>query len=361
MHYNASRITVDPFVTYTTESGGKHSLRTRFFRTEDLNNTDQNSNSEMYYMEYQYQKHFSGNLTMTTGAVFNYSEVHSGPLYGTHFTTNAAAFAQFDKKFKRLTLSFGIRGEYYKTDTIETRENINWLMDASMPIAKQSLVKPVLRAGANYRLAEATFFRTSFGQGFRFPTIAERYIKTSAGGLDVYPNTALVPESGWSSEIAVKQGFKIGSFKGFVDLAGFWTAYRSMMEFTFGPFGPSTAHNYGLGFQSQNIGNTRIRGLELSIMGEGKIGQVDITTLLGYTYIDPRQTDYNPAKDTVNTFSRSTANSDLLKYRYQHSGKADVEAGYKKFSTGMSVRANSFMKSVDGLFESSYFFPGMKE
>jgi iron complex outermembrane receptor protein len=50
-----------------------------------------------------------------------------------------------------------------------------------------------------------------------------------------------------------------------------------------------------------------------------------------------------------------------LKYRYQHSGKADVEATYKKFSTGMSVRANSFMKSVDGLFESSYFFPGMKE
>ncbi len=358
--YVANRVNIDPYITYTSKGGGRHSLRNRFFRTEDLNSTNQSSNSEVYYSEYQYQKHYACNLTWTTGLVSNYSEVHSGDIYGTHYTTNAALFAQFDQKYDRLSLSLGLRGEYYKTDTIETRENINLFLDPSKPIAKQSKVKPVLRLGANYRLTPVTFLRASFGQGFRFPTIAERYIKTTAGGLDIYPNTTLTPESGWSSEIAIKQGVKLGSWKGFLDLSYFWTEYRNMMEFTFGHYGAITDHNLGFGFQSQNIGNTRIKGFEVSVLGEGKIGQVDITTLLGYTYIDPRQTDYDQAKDTVNTYSRNTTFDNLLKYRYRHNGKADVQFGYKNWGTGLSVRANSFMESVDGLFESEQF-PGMKK
>ncbi len=360
--YSANRTNIDPFITYTMKDGGRHSLRTRFFKTVDLNTTNQESNGEMYYAEYQFQKHFASDLTWTSGAVYNYGEVHSGAIYGTHFTTNTALYTQWDKKFKKLSLSFGIRGEYYKTDSIETRENINLLMDASKPIAKQSKVKPVLRAGANYHLAEATFLRASFGQGFRFPTIAERYIKTSAGGLDVYPNTALTPESGWSSEIAVKQGVKMGNWKGFVDLAAFWTEYRNMMEFTFGHYAPTfTPPNFGFGFQSQNIGNTRIRGIEATFLGEGKMGPIGVSALIGYSYIDPRQIDYSLAQDTMNALSKNTSGTNLLKYRYQHTGKADVEFTYKKVSTGVSIRANSFMQSVDGLFENEAYFPGMRE
>jgi len=359
-HYTTYRTNVDPFITYNTKHNGRHTLRTRFFRTINLNTTDQESTADVYYSEYQYQKHFEKGLTTTFGAVYNYNEVHSGPLYGTHFSNNAAMFTQIDKKWDRLSISLGLRGEYYKTDSVETREDVYFLMDRSKPIAKETKVKPVFRAGINYRVAQATFLRASFGQGFRFPSVAEKFIMTSASGLDIYPNDSLKPESGWSTEIAVRQGFVFGEWKGFVDAALFWTEYNSMMEFSFGQFGPlippySSPHQLGLGFQSQNIGNTRISGLDMSIAGQGKIGPVNVNLLLAYTYIDPIQTDFNEAVDT----SRNSAKTNILKYRYKHSGKADVELGYKKFTTGINMRANSYMENVDAFFILA--FDGLKE
>ncbi|MCX6295216.1 MAG: TonB-dependent receptor [Bacteroidetes bacterium] len=195
-HYTTYRTNVDPFLTYNSKNNSRHTLRGRFFRTVNLNNTNQESTADVYYSEYQFQKHFEKGFTLTSGIVYNYNEVHSGPLYGTHFSTNASLFAQIDKKWKKLSLSFGARGEYFKTDSVETREDIHLFMDNSKPIAKQSKVKPVFRAGLNYHLFKATYVRASFGQGFRFPSVAEKYIKTSASGLDIYPNDSLTPESG---------------------------------------------------------------------------------------------------------------------------------------------------------------------
>ncbi|MCX6295215.1 MAG: TonB-dependent receptor [Bacteroidetes bacterium] len=109
------------------------------------------------------------------------------------------------------------------------------------------------------------------------------------------------------------------------------------------------------GFQSQNIGNTRISGIDVSLLGQGKMGPITANLLLGYTYIDAIQTDFNLERDSA----FNTSKNNLLKYRYKHSGKADIELGYKKVSLGMSMRANSFMENVDSYFV--VFFPGMKE
>ena len=40
----------------------------------------------------------------------------------------------------------------------------------------------------------------------------------------------------------------------------------------------------------------------------------------------------------------------MLKYRYKHIAKADIEVVYKRVSLGGSVRYNSFMKNVDKVF-----------
>ncbi|HEY0029431.1 MAG TPA: TonB-dependent receptor [Bacteroidia bacterium] len=354
-HYTTYRSNIDPFITYNTKNNSRHTLRGRFFRTKNLNNTNQESTADVYYTEYQYQKRFENGLTWTAGGVYNYNEVHSGPLYGTHFSNNAALFTQIDRKWKKLSVSVGARCEYFKTDSIETQEDVYLFMDDSKPIVKRSKIKPVFRAGLNYHLLKATYVRASLGQGFRFPSVAERFIKTSASGLDIYPNDTLSPESGWSAEIGIKQGVKIGEWKGFVDVAGFWSEYKNMMEFAFGQYGSMYGPNYGLGFQSQNIGNTRIRGYEISILGAGKMGPLDVNMLMGYTYIDPIQTDFNYLEDTI----KGTSNNNLLKYRYRHSGKADVELGYKKLSMGLSLRANSFMENIDRYFV--VFFKGMQE
>jgi outer membrane receptor protein involved in Fe transport len=47
----------------------------------------------------------------------------------------------------------------------------------------KDLPYPLFRIGLNYQAAEATYIRASFGQGFRYPTIAERYISTEVGPL----------------------------------------------------------------------------------------------------------------------------------------------------------------------------------
>ncbi|MFL5764428.1 MAG: TonB-dependent receptor domain-containing protein [Bacteroidia bacterium] len=353
-HYTTYRSNVDPFISYYGKHNAKHTLRGRFFRTINKNNTDQESTADVYYTEYQFQKHYE-KLDITLGGVYNYNEIHSGPLYGNHFSNNAALFAQIDKKWKKFSFSLGARGEYFKIDSVETSEDVHLLMDKSKTIAKASKIKPVFRAGVNYHALKATYLRASFGQGFRFPSVAEKFIKTSASGLDIYPNDSLKPESGWSAEIGIKQGVRIGEWKGFIDLAGFWSEYTDMVEFKVGLYGPFVPPTYGYGFQAQNIGNTRIRGFEITLLGEGKIGPINVTALAGYCYIDPIQTDFDFKRDSA----YSTTHTNLLKYRYQHSGKADVELGYKRFTTGLSMRANSFMENIDSYFE--VFFPGVKE
>jgi iron complex outermembrane receptor protein len=356
-HYITYRTNIDPFITYLSKSRWKQTLRTRFYRTRNTNNTNQESVGDVYYTEYQVQKRFFNQLSMTTGLVYNYQEVKSGELYGTHYSANASAFLQLDKKWNRLNASFGLRAEYFKTDSIESQENIYLLMDRSKPLVRNSKVRPLLRAGLNYKLLEATYLRGSFGQGFRFPAVAERFIRTSASGLEIYPNDSLRPESGWSAEIGVKQGLRLGEWRGYLDIAGFITEYQDMMEFSFGKWGDTfNDPAYGLGFKSRNIGNTRITGVDISLMGEGKIGPVQVTALIGYTYINPRQTDFDAARDTAT----NTSKNDILKYRYRHTGKGDVEFGYKRFATGLSCRANSFMENIDVFFVDKYYFPGMQ-
>jgi iron complex outermembrane receptor protein len=354
-HYVTYRSNIDPFITYNTTHNSKHTLRGRFFRTVNTNNTDQESTADVYYSEYQFQKRFDKDLTWTLGGVYNYNEVRSGVLYGTHHSNNAAAFTQLDKKWKKLSISLGARGEYYKMDSIDVSEEVYLHKDSTGLIERHRKIKPIFRAGLNYHLLKATYVRASFGQGYRFPSVAEKFIKTSASGLDIYPNDSLKPESGWSAEIGIKQALALGDWRGFIDLAGFWSEYRDMMEFKVGLYGPFTPPSYGFGFQSQNIGNTRIRGFELTLVGEGKIGPVNVNVLAGYCYIDPIQTDFDFKRDSA----YSTASNNVLKYRYRRSGKADVELGYKKVSTGISLRANSFMENIDSYFV--VFFPGMKE
>lgn len=338
-HYVTYRTNIDPYITYLTKKNGKHTLRTRFYRIKNTNNTDQESVADVYYSEYQYQKRFENGLAITTGLVYNYNEVKSGSLYGNHYSANVAGFAQVDKKWDRLSVSVGLRGEYFKVDSIATKN-----------------IEPVARAGVNYRLMEATFVRASFGQGFRFPAVAEKFIRTSASGLEIYPNDSLQPERGWSAEVGIKQGLRVGKWQGYFDLAGFWTEYRDMMEFTFGQWGQLFVDPYGgFGAKSRNIGNTQIKGVEVTLMGEGKVGPINVALLMGYTYIDPIKTDFDPAADTA----RGSTTKNILKYRYQHNVKSDIELGYKKVKFGVSARYNSYMENVDRFFLDA--FPGVRK
>ena len=54
--------------------------------------------------------------------------------------------------------------------------------------------QPVFRGGLNYDLSKGWNIRTSFGQGFRFPTMTELYFKGDIGPISLYNNPNLKPE-----------------------------------------------------------------------------------------------------------------------------------------------------------------------
>lgn len=340
----AFRVTIDPFFNYQDDKGNRHKVLGRWYKVDNDNGNNQGNFSNFYYGEYQYQKHWSDiNLTLTTGGVASYVAVEA-PLYGTVGDNklkgrNLAAFLQLDKKFfNKLNVSLGARLENYEIS--ETK----------------SETKPVFRAGVNYQAAEYTYIRASFGQGFRFPTIAEKFINTSLGSdVKIVPNNTLVSETGMSAELGLKQGIRIGKFNAFVDVAGFFTRYYNMMEFN-PTDDQDVLQGASFGFQSQNVGNTQILGLEVSLQGEGKIAKKFPTTaMLGYTYLAPTYLDWDEIQD------ESSAKYNVLKYRFRHmfTGSWDVNftVGRGSIDFGVSGRYFSFMENIDQAFVS--FIPGL--
>jgi iron complex outermembrane receptor protein len=227
--------------------------------------------------------------------------------------------------FNNLGLSAGMRFERYELDN------------------RVEYSRPVFRAGMNYQLGESAFLRASFGQGYRFPSVAEKFTATNVGSLNVFPNPDLSSESGWNGEIGLKQGLKMHEWYGYVDIAGFWSEYRDMIEFNFGIYGPSpvpTLDDYG--FKALNVGNTRIAGFEISVAGEGNAGSVPLTLLAGYTFMHPVDLD---ARDSLGSGS-----GNILKYRQRHSVKADAEIQIRRFIFGTTMVFNSRMEKIDEVF-----------
>ena len=337
-YYETTRTSIDPYLTYIGKNGSTHKLRSRYFKSANRNNTAQQSFASNYYVEYQYQKRFGEFLTLTGGLVESYADIES-ELYENHSSNNVAGFLQSDLKFWRINLSLGARVESNQVDGGD-HETI-----------------PVFRSGVNIKVLEHTHVRASYGEGYRYPSIAERFVSTQVGNIVIYPNDSIKSETGWTAEIGVKQGFKLGNWEGYFDAAYFWSEYKDMMEFTFGIYGPFEPPTYGFGFKSVNVGNTKITGVDLGILGDGSVGRVPLTIYAGYTYIDPIQLDFNAAEDTL----RNSANFNILKYRYKHLFKGDIEVNPGKFMIGFSARYNSFMENIDAVFESDFTIPGVKD
>jgi len=63
--------------------------------------------------------------------------------------------------------------------------------------------------------------------------------------------------------------------------------------------------------------------------------------------------------------SADTLKDNILKYRYRHEVKGDVQLSHQKFSTGLSMVYRSFMERIDKAFEEKILgqeiLPGLKE
>ncbi len=356
---------IDPFINYTLRSGQKHSIRTRFHHQDFDNDNGQANSNNVQHAEYQFQQKFDlfGDLVVTAGAVYR-NVISTAELYagdadgdGRNSALNTAGYLQIDKRLlDRISISGGVRYEDFKVNDDEASQ-------------------PVFRAGATWQALKATFLRVSYGQGFRFPTIGERFISTSVGALKIFPNADLRPETSTNIEGGIKQGFKLGGFEGYLDAVYFQQEYEDYVEFTFGQWKTFTvasaiADFYGLGFKSVNTGNARVTGYELELAGRGKIGAVEVMALMGYTATEPVTTTPErvyaqpvpgpvfpgqtepliivPASSYQNTSYDPSGN--ILKFRVQNMFRSDVQIIYKKVFTGFSLRYNSHVRNIDKVF-----------
>lgn len=342
------RYNLDPTLTYYDKKNNRHRFLGRFYSVNNDNDRNQSNQSDLYYAEYQFQRRFEDlDLVLTSGIVSSGTWV-SAELYGdTTFTSqNYAGYMQLDKKFfDRLNASFGFRFESNVLNNPGFSYVLNNIPRTIEP-SEERESRPVFRVGLNYQATEGTFLRASWGQGYRYPTIAEKYIFTNAGGFFIQPSPDLGSETGWSAEFGLKQGYRFGAFEGFFDASAFYMKYEDMIEFNW----------TGSGFQSLNIGGTNISGLELTMAGRGKLGSLPFQLLTGYVHINPQfdEFDTSESPDLTTLAGQnaigSSSKENVLKYRFRDSFKFDGEIQVGKFKFGVESFYNSNMEAIDALF-----------
>ncbi len=327
------------------------------------------------YLDYQFAKQWNSGVRLTTGINWNHI-TNTANITGTHHTDNLAAYIQYDHRIAdKLSLSAGMRLEYYRMDSSYNEANIQigkWLCP----------VRPVFRAGLNWEIYKAGFLRASFGQGYRNPSITEKFARKDIGGVGVYPNHNIKPESGFNAELGYKQLYKFGPIVGSLDVAAFYTEYRNMIEYQFGLFRNSdftminsmddvlseaqniiddikknkSLSNAGIGIGAQfvNVSHARIYGAEVSTAGKVAIQkQMELRYSIGYTFTEPEDMDnakrIEEEKYYTDPLQMKNKSNDTkyLKYRNKHSFKATLDYNYKWFSIGMNMSYRSKMLAVD--------------
>lgn len=349
----ARTILVDPYVNYYDKGEGRHSLKFRLYNTLFNSTAGDSTETFQFYTDYSYSRKFKKiDLVMITGTNMFVTSI-AGKTFGSIKSAfpssrkvfGAAAFIQLEKKFfKKLTVSGGVRLEYAKLDTVQVNYPLWLISRAAKKDSANTLTSPVaplFRIGVNYQPVEGTYIRASFGQGFRYPAIAEKFVRTIRSGAEVYPNPNLQPESGWTAELGVKQGVKVSKWIAYFDAVGFITQYKNMIDFQVNfDYPVDDPPLRGIPFKAQNVLNARVVGVELSAVANGQIFNIPLNFLVGYSYLVPENLDYDPSDST---------SVRILKYRIQHSFKADFQVAYKGATFGASCFYNSFMKEVDKL------------
>jgi outer membrane receptor protein involved in Fe transport len=340
---------LDPFLQLITSTHGNHYLRTRVLHSDNQMTANQDNRATTYYADYMFKRtykqlnglDFIGGFT--SSFVNSYANMYVGSGSPNNRLLNLSAYTQMEKSFNKvLNVSAGARFEYFQlNDTV-------------------TAMKPIFRCGASLKLYQETYLRASFGQGYRFPTITERFIKTGVGNFGVFPNPRLLPESSWNAEVGVKQGLKLGGVYAYFDAAFFWQEYQNTIEYMFGIWDVANAPGSFAGFKFLNTGRSRVVGIDLSLAGKSNINKnLELSFLTGYNYIVPKtlNPDYVYAIDDINRkYSYNTTSMDsasqILKYRFLHNVKFDAELTYKsKFSVGLSMKYFSKIVNMDAIIK----------
>lgn len=321
---NTFMLTVDPYVSFDKGGDFKHDLRIRYQTTFNRLPESSNNNSDAHsvFGEYQISYNLLKNFGLIAGGAGTYSQIIS-PFHGDHTAMNIAGFTQFDfRPWTRFKLQAGLRIEHNKIDE-----------------AKDKTI-PILRAGLNYQAAKFTFVRASFGQGYRYPSIAEKFASTTIGSIRIFPNPDIQPESGWGVELGVKQGISAIQIIGQLDLSLFYTRNTDLIEYIFGIYPDPETHEGAYGFRASNTEHSRVYGFEIETSLNRNFRQVNTSIRAGYTYLYPMEFDINAPNDSAV----------FLKYRRSHALNIITNTRFRKFDLGLNLFYRSKILNIDNVF-----------
>jgi iron complex outermembrane receptor protein len=327
--FHGTFFALDPFVTFKKSDRFRHDLRMRIQSSLNRLPDSPNNNSDAIsvYSEYQLWYKLYDFLNLTSGIIENYSLVNSN-FFGDHTSLNIAGFSQFEfRLINGLNAVAGLRVESFSLDGINEK------------------IVPIFRAGLNWQAAEYTFLRASFGQGYRFPSIAEKFAATTLGSIRIIANPDIQSESGWSTELGVKQGLSFGKLLGQFDLALFYMRNTNLIEYMF------ASYPEGFGFKANNSEEARIYGTELEFLISGETGKIKSTISGGYSFIYP--IDLDPLT--------SLSSNKFLKYRRMHTGKISYQAEWKKFDMELDLYIKSKILNIDRVFLDQPILVGFDE
>ena len=317
-------LAVDPYISFNNSGKFTHDLKVRFQLSDNRFPVRVQNNSDAYSLYSEYQIHYkvSDLLGITAGLTENYSKVISN-FYGDHTGLNIAGFTQLElNPLQKIKLVAGIRVEQNSLDNIRDK------------------VVPILRTGINWQAARYTFLRASFGQGYRYPSIAEKYASTSLGSVKIFPNPFIEPESGWSAEAGIKQGVLLGETRGQADISVFMSRNENMIEYLFGNYPDPVTGIFDYGFLATNVEFSRVYGSEIELSLTRMFGKVNTVLTGGYTFIYPVEINQVTHKNT----------DVYLKYRRKHSALLGINTSYKRYELGLNLFAKSKILRIDDVF-----------
>lgn len=219
-----------------------------------------------------------------------------------------AAFVQWEESVSdRLDFTIGARFDVYRV-----RRGV-----------VESKLSPKLNAA--YRLLDRLVLRGAYGEGFRVPSVTERFV-SNTDYLPLITNLDLRPEISRSYEIGLRAFPDLGFWKPTLDGALFWNDYRRLVEPTF--IADESA------FQFVNLTRARIRGLEVTAGTATATGPWRVEA--GYTYLD----------------AQDLTTDEPLVFRSNHLFNASGIVDIGRFEIGVDVRFSSKPKRVDSDFAS---------
>jgi len=347
---------IDPFITYFDPINIKHSFKARLFNINSFYDVDSEEQQQASINTFDYNALQTFDcIDWNVGATYNRINVDDEALVKTQGWL-LATYAQLAfRPVERLEITAGYRWETFDVDSIK------------------GAIFPVFKGGLNYQINQNLFARASFGQGFRIPSFAERYVNYKIGAINYLPNEELLPETGWNFEIGLKQ--YLPKLNAYMDAAIFVTDYNNMIEAVFDFHKPDSIRidqynlqaliNDYLGWQFQNISNGRIAGLEYSFNAQTKSKRFPLQVLAGYTYALPLDLNADTTLNNWSNFIKRSINSfeaadslysqQFLKYRFQHIAKFDAQVTintFEKFGFVIGARANYYsnMGNIDDIF-----------